>query len=83
MDLKAGQKAQRQMTVTHETVKAYAELTGDYNPLHFACRQEEVDRDGRQQRDEVLQRKRDVAPSPSGSGHFGFRLTTGSMQVGP
>ena len=23
------------MTVTHEHVKAYAELTGDYNPLHF------------------------------------------------
>ena len=35
MDLKIGQIAQRQMAVTHETVKAYAELTGDYNPLHF------------------------------------------------
>ena len=23
------------MAVTHETVKSYAELTGDYNPLHF------------------------------------------------
>jgi hypothetical protein len=29
MDLKVGQKARRQMAVTHETVKAYAEVTGD------------------------------------------------------
>lgn len=29
MDLKVGQQAQRQTAVTHETVKAYAELTGD------------------------------------------------------
>jgi acyl dehydratase len=30
-----GQKASRTMTVTAEHVRAYAELTGDYNPLHF------------------------------------------------
>ncbi len=35
MVLKVGQKATRQMAVTHETVKSYAELTGDHNPLHF------------------------------------------------
>jgi len=30
-----GQKAARTMTVTAEHVRAYAEMTGDYNPLHF------------------------------------------------
>jgi len=30
-----GQKASRTMTVTPELVRAYAEITGDYNPLHF------------------------------------------------
>jgi acyl dehydratase len=30
-----GQKASRTMTVTAEHVRAYAEMTGDYNPLHF------------------------------------------------
>jgi acyl dehydratase len=30
-----GQKASRTMTVTTEHVRAYAEITGDYNPLHF------------------------------------------------
>jgi acyl dehydratase len=30
-----GQKASRTMTVTSEHVKMYAEMTGDYNPLHF------------------------------------------------
>jgi acyl dehydratase len=30
-----GQKASRTMTVTPEHVRTYAELTGDYNPLHF------------------------------------------------
>jgi acyl dehydratase len=33
--LTVGQKASRTMTVTAEHVKAYAEMTGDYNPLHF------------------------------------------------
>src|SRR5512134_2458140 len=33
--LTVGQKASRTMTVTSAHVKAYAELTGDYNPLHF------------------------------------------------
>ena len=31
----AGQKAGRSMTVTSDIVQRYAELTGDYNPLHF------------------------------------------------
>ena len=35
MDIKVGQKATRELTVTAEMVSAYAEITGDYNPLHF------------------------------------------------
>lgn len=35
MDLEVGQKAQREMKVDTETVRQYAEITGDYNPLHF------------------------------------------------
>ena len=35
MDLIVGQKAFRSITLTAEHVKTYAELTGDYNPLHF------------------------------------------------
>jgi acyl dehydratase len=35
MDLIVGQKAFRSITLTAEHVKAYAEMTGDFNPLHF------------------------------------------------
>jgi acyl dehydratase len=35
MDLMVGQKASRSITLTAEHVRAYAEMTGDYNPLHF------------------------------------------------
>ena len=35
MSLQQGQKATRTMDVTAECVKTYAQLTGDYNPLHF------------------------------------------------
>ena len=35
MDLEVGQTASRELTVTAETVRKYAEVTGDYNPLHF------------------------------------------------
>ena len=35
MALTVGQKASRTMTVTAEHVRQYAEITGDYNPLHF------------------------------------------------
>lgn len=35
MDLRVGQTAVRSITLTAEHVKAYAEMTGDYNPLHF------------------------------------------------
>ena len=35
MKLTIGQTASRSMTVTEELVKAYANITGDYNPLHF------------------------------------------------
>jgi acyl dehydratase len=35
MDLVVGQAAEREMTVTPETVRSYAQLTGDVNPLHF------------------------------------------------
>ena len=35
MELKVGQKATRSNTRTFDNVKTYAEITGDYNPLHF------------------------------------------------
>ena len=35
MKVDVGQKASRMMHVTAEHVRAYAEITGDYNPLHF------------------------------------------------
>ena len=35
MELHVGQKATRTLTFTEESVKAYAAMTGDYNPLHF------------------------------------------------
>ena len=35
MDLSVGQKASRSLTLTAEHVEKYAEITGDYNPLHF------------------------------------------------
>jgi acyl dehydratase len=35
MDVTVGQQASREMTVTADSVRAFAELTGDYNPLHF------------------------------------------------
>lgn len=35
MTVTVGQTASRTMTVTADHVRAYAEITGDYNPLHF------------------------------------------------
>lgn len=35
MDLIVGQRAFRSTTLTADHVRAYAEMTGDYNPLHF------------------------------------------------
>ena len=35
MDLIVGQRAFRSITLTADHVRAYAEMTGDYNPLHF------------------------------------------------
>ena len=35
MDLKVDQKAIRSNTLTNGDVKSYAEMTGDYNPLHL------------------------------------------------
>ena len=35
MTVSVGQKASRTMTVTAAHVKSFAEMTGDYNPLHF------------------------------------------------
>ena len=35
MNLVVGQTATRSMTLTGKQVKEYADLTGDYNPLHF------------------------------------------------
>jgi acyl dehydratase len=35
MDLFIGKKASRSITFTSEHVEKYAEISGDYNPLHF------------------------------------------------
>ena len=35
MQITAGQKASRSITFTEEHVRTFADLTGDYNPLHF------------------------------------------------
>ncbi len=35
MGLVVGQTAHRELAVTESIVKSYAEITGDYNPLHF------------------------------------------------
>ena len=35
MKLSVGQKATRSLTLTAAHVKTFAELSGDYNPLHF------------------------------------------------
>ena len=35
MELTVGQKAQRRLELTPLHVQAYAEITGDYDPLHF------------------------------------------------
>ncbi len=35
MALSVGQTAVREMTVTRAMIDSYAEITGDYNPLHF------------------------------------------------
>ena len=35
MKLQVGQKATRTTTLTRDDVRSYAELTGDFNPLHF------------------------------------------------
>lgn len=35
MQLTVGQKATRTKTVTMDDVKVFADLTGDFNPLHF------------------------------------------------
>jgi len=35
LNVTVGQKAHRTLSLTEDHVNAYAELTGDYNPLHF------------------------------------------------
>lgn len=35
MDIEVGQRATRAITVDEGVVRAFAEITGDYNPLHF------------------------------------------------
>jgi acyl dehydratase len=35
LDLKVGQRASRSLELTPHHVKTFAELSGDYNPLHF------------------------------------------------
>ena len=33
--IRVGQRASRSLTLTHEHVKKYSEISGDYNPLHY------------------------------------------------
>ena len=35
MPITVGQRAERSLTLTSKHVQTFAELTGDYNPLHF------------------------------------------------
>ena len=35
MEIEIGQIASKTLTLTEDHVKKYAEITGDYNPLHF------------------------------------------------
>ncbi len=35
MEVQVGQKASRSMTLTAQHVQTFAEITGDYNPLHL------------------------------------------------
>ena len=35
MDVSVGQVAERSITLSADHVKSYAEITGDFNPLHF------------------------------------------------
>jgi acyl dehydratase len=35
MQVTVGQRAERRLTLTAAHVKTFAEMTGDYNPLHF------------------------------------------------
>ena len=35
MNVTVGQKAKRSLHLTEDHVKTFAEMTGDYNPLHF------------------------------------------------
>lgn len=35
MELEVGQRASRELAVDEEMVRKHAEITGDYNPLHF------------------------------------------------
>jgi acyl dehydratase len=35
LDLFVGQKASRSITLTQEHVEKYAQISGDYNPIHF------------------------------------------------
>ena len=35
LELEVGQRAARSLTLTADHVRGYAELSGDYNPLHF------------------------------------------------
>jgi acyl dehydratase len=35
MDLTLGQRASRSLTLGPDRAAAYAQITGDYNPLHF------------------------------------------------
>ncbi len=35
MSIAAGQRASRRLTITEDHVRKFAEISGDYNPLHF------------------------------------------------
>ena len=35
MNISVGQKASRSLKLTEDHVRTFADMTGDYNPLHF------------------------------------------------
>jgi len=47
MDVAVGQRASRSLTLSAAHVRTYAELSGDYNPLHFDASFAESTRFGR------------------------------------
>ena len=68
--MKVGEKATRSNTLTLDNVKTYAEITGDYNPLHF-----DEGSAGKTKFKELVAQVADLRDSerPGGDGHAGTR----------